>query len=309
MTEPMIKQHKVGFQPGAWAVDALFRALIGAAAWLPYERRVRVGGWVFSHLIAPIAGHRCRIRANLALICPDMPASQVRHLCRAVPDNIGRNLIELYSPADLIARAAIAPVTGAGMAALNAAHAAGRPVILVSGHFGNFNVWRAALGARGIGQAALYRPMNNRYFDAHYVNAMGRIAKPMFARNTRGLAAMLRHLRGGGVLSMLVDQRMGSGRPLRFFGHRAYTALSAAQMALKFDALLIPVYAVRQETGIDFKVLVESPVPHTTPEEMMQALNDSLEAMVRGHMDQWFWIHRRWATPRRHRTPGKSAGG
>lgn len=288
------------FHLGAWLVDAVFRALIVVARWMPYRRRVPVVGWVFSNLIAPLAGHRRRIRANLALVCPDMPPSKVRKLCRAVPDNIGRNLIELYSPEDFLARVSTIPPTGPGMARLRAAQDAGQPVILVSGHFGNFNAWRAVMQAQGIAAASLYRPMNNRYFDAHYVDALGHIASPMFARNRQGMAAMLRHLRQGGALVILVDQRMGAGAPLRFFGHRAYTALSAAELALKFGALLVPIYAVRQENGLDFSVTVEEPVPPSTPEMMTQTLNDSLEAMVRCHMDQWFWIHRRWATPRRH---------
>lgn len=299
----MTDDRQSGFHPGAWLQDAVFRALIQAARWLPYRRRVPVVGWVFSRLIAPLAGHRRRIRANLALVCPDMPTFEVQRLCRAVPNNIGRNLIELYSPEDFLPRAANAPLSGPGYDQVRAAHAARRPVILASGHFGNFNVWRAAMRARGIASAALYRPMNNRYFNAHYLSAMSRVASPMFARNRQGMAAMLRHLRQGGALVILVDQRMGSGRPLPFFGHPAYTALSAAELALKFNALLVPIYATRHENGLDFSVRIEDPVAHSTPEAMTQALNASLEAVVRQHMDQWFWIHRRWATPRRHQEP------
>lgn len=298
----MREEQNSGFRPGAWLVDAAFRTLIALARLLPYEQRVPLVGWVFSHLIGPIAGYRHRIRANLALIFPTMPGREVRRLCRAVPGNIGRNLIELYSPDDFLTRVAGITPTGPGVARLRAAHAAGEPVILVSGHFGNFNTWRAVMKAQGITAASLYRPMNNRYFDRHYVAALGRFSSPMLPRNRQGMAAMLRHLRQGGALVILVDQRMGAGAPLRFFGHTAYTALSAAELSLKFNALLVPIYAVRQENGLDFNVVVEDPVPPSTPETMTQALNDSLEAMVRRYMDQWFWIHRRWATPRRHQS-------
>jgi KDO2-lipid IV(A) lauroyltransferase len=43
-------------------------------------------------------------------------------------------------------------------------------------------------------------------------------------------------------------------------------------------------------------MVIEAPIPHDTPEAMTQALNDSLEAQVRAHMDQWLWTHRRWKT-------------
>jgi KDO2-lipid IV(A) lauroyltransferase len=45
---------------------------------------------------------------------------------------------------------------------------------------------------------------------------------------------------------------------------------------------------------VNFDIVVEPPIPHTDAAEMTQALNDSLEALTRQHMDQWFWIHRRW---------------
>jgi len=95
-------------------------------------------------------------------------------------------------------------------------------------------------------------------------------------------------------MGLLNDQRIGHGADLTFFGHRAKTALSSAEMALKYNCLLIPVYGIRQPDGISFDLLIESPIPHSTPEIMTPALNDSLEVQVRAHMDQWFWVHRRW---------------
>lgn len=291
-------------RPTDWLVDAVFRGLIWLARRLPYERRVILGGWVFARLIAPLAGYRRRIRANLALIFPGMPRAEVRQLCRAVPNHIGRNLIELYSPEDFPPRAIAAPMGGPGLTPLIEAQQAHRPIILISGHFGNFNVIRAAITAKGVSLAGLYRPMNNRFFNAHYVAAMSRIARPLHPRDRAGMTAFIRHLRKGGSVSMLLDQRMAHGRPLMFFGHPAWTALSAAELALKFDALLLPIYAVRRENGLDFTVTAEAPIPHGNPEVMTQALNDSLEAQVRRHMDQWFWIHRRWARPQAHHLPG-----
>jgi KDO2-lipid IV(A) lauroyltransferase len=87
---------------------------------------------------------------------------------------------------------------------------------------------------------------------------------------------------------------MEHGAPLTFFGKRALTALSAAELALKYNCLLVPIYAVRQPDGLSFQLVIEAPITPDTPEAMTQALNDSLEAIARKHLDQWFWIHRRW---------------
>ena len=284
-------------ETGTWrdaAVSLLFRTLIGGALLLPYAWRVPLSGWMFSRLVAPLAGYRARIRDNLAKIRPDLPATEVERLVRAVPDNVGRTLIEIYSGPAFIAHVTGKPLSGPGLAALDQAHRANRPVILVTGHFGNYDASRAALIARGYRVGALYNPMSNPWFNRHYVKAISSIGTPLFARGKKGLGEMVRFLRSGGMLGLLIDQRMVHGEPLQFFGHDALTALSAADLALKYDALVVPTYGIRQPNGLDFDIVIEAPVPHGTPKAMTQALNDSLEAVVRQNMDQWFWIHRRW---------------
>ncbi len=270
------------------------RGLIWLLLRLPYRVRVPVCGWVLAHLIAPFAGYDVRVRENLALILPDLAKSDVARLVRAVPDNVGRTIIEIYSGAEFVARAAATPPTGDGLAALDAAHAERRPVILVTGHFGNYDASRAALIARGFRVGALYQPMSNSYFNDHYVAAISRIGTPLFPRGRQGLTGMVRFLKSGGMLGLVIDQHMRHGEPLLFFGKEARTALSAAELALKYDALLVPTYAIRRPDGINFDIVVEAPIPRGTPEAMTQALNDSLEVHARAHPEQWFWIHRRW---------------
>ena len=273
---------------------ALFSGLVGAASFLPYERRVALAGRLFSGVVAPLAGWRKRIRANLALVCPDLPAAEVERLVRAVPDNIGRSLAEIYSGAEFVARVRDLPLTGPGAAQLERLHAEGRAAVLVSGHFGNYDAWRGGLVARGYRIGALYRPMNNALFNESYVAAIERIAEPLFARDKRGMALMMRHLREGGMIGLGLDQFMRRGAELTFFGHRARTALSAAEIALRHEAPMIPIFATRGADGLSFTIEVEEPIAPGTTEAMSQRFNDIFEAKVRGRMDQWFWIHRRW---------------
>lgn len=282
------------FRLDHWLQDRVLRGLIWSLLRLPYRWRVPLCGWVMAQVIAPIAGYRQRVRENLALILPDLPAAEVTRLSRAVPDNVGRSVIEIYSGSEFVARVLRQAPHGPGLAALEAAHHEQRPVILVTGHFGNYDASRATLIARGYRVGGLYRPMKNRYFNSHYVRAIAGIGTPLFARGKHGLGQMVRHLRSGGMVGMVIDQHMRLGVPLTFFGHTALTALSAAELALKYDAVLVPTYAIRQPNGLDFDIVVEAPIPRGTPEAMTQALNDSLEALVRAHPEQWFWIHRRW---------------
>lgn len=274
------------------------RGLIGIAMAIPYRWRVPLSGWLVSRIVAPFAGYQTRIRENLAHVRPDLSEAEIRELVRAVPDNAGRTLIEIWSGKGFTDRFSDAPLRGNGVAALAEAHETGRPVVLVTGHFGNYDAPRAALIAKGFKVGALYREMNNGYFNPHYVSAISQIGTPVFPRGRQGLSGLIKFLRGGGMAGFLVDQYMFDGEDLSFFGQTAPTALSAAELALKYDALVVPVYGIRQKNGLDFDVICEAPIPHSDAKTMTQALNDSLEALVRENMDQWFWIHRRWKPER-----------
>lgn len=290
----MGRRKKDAGGPGDWLADRAIRGLIGVALKLPYDTRVTFAGWAMRRLVARPAGYLSRAEENLALIWPEMPPARRRRIARAVADNAGRTLIENYSTREFLARMAAIRPTGPGLAALEDARASGRPAILVTGHFGNYEAARAALVARGFSVGGLYRPMSNPFFNTHYVRTMEAFGGPVFAQGRRGTTGFVRHLRSGGLLVLLIDQHNRRGAPLRFMGRTARTALSAADLALRYGADLIPFYATRQPDGLSFAVDLEAPIPHGDPAAMTQALNDSLEARVRVRPEQWFWVHRRW---------------
>lgn len=277
-----------------YIINLFLRSLIGLALLLPYAARVRTMGWLVEKTVSPLAGYPKRIRANLKHVLPDLPETEIARLCKAVPNNAGRTLIELYSGDAFVRRAITAPITGPGYAALEAARADGRPVILVTGHFGNYDVSRAALIAKGHNMGALYRRMSNPYFNEHYVKSITTIGTPMFEQGRKGMSQMVRHIKSGGVLGILTDLHAHGGARLNYFGKPAITSLITAELALKYNAALIPVYAIRQDNGLDFEIVVQDEIAHSDAETMTQKVNDGLEHLVRENMHQWFWIHRRW---------------
>lgn len=275
--------------------NAAFLALMRLAMAMPYEKRIPAVGWFFSRIVAPVIGWRKRIRDNLALARPDLSEAEIRDIVHEVPDNAGRALAETYSGAEFTGRvAAQDTLYGPGLPYLEEAAQSGRAVILASAHFGNYDAFRAALHAKGWPIGGLYRPMNNEAFNEHYVPAIKAIAEPLFPRGRSGLAAMLRYIKGGGWLAIAIDQYDNRGADLRFFDLPTKTVLSAAELAIRYNAYLIPIEAIREPNGLDFRVLVGAPIEHGDPAEMMQQLNDQLEALVRDHMGQWLWVHRRW---------------
>lgn len=276
------------------AVGMAMYAPIAVTRLLPYRWRIPLMGWLAARVVAPIAGYDRRVRENLAHVLPDLPEPEVRRLVRAVPDNAGRNMAELYSTREFIARARRAKVRGPGVAAIRAAQHENRPIIFVTGHFGNFNAARIAMIEQGFEMGVFYRRMHNRWFNRRYTAAMGALSQPMFEQGRRGMLHMVRHLRSGGVLAILTDLNSHDGVPLDFFGKPAMSPLATAELALKFNAPLVPTWGIRCKNGLDFEIVVEEPVPATDPVTMTQEVNDRLERQVRDRMDQWFWIHRRW---------------
>ena len=282
------------FRPDHYLTNLAVRGLIRLALLFPYRLRVWFLGWLMRRVIGPLAGYRARALDNLAAIWPDLPEAERRALADQSLDNAGRTVIENYSTADFTARAAKLVPEGPGFAALEAARAAGRPAILVSGHFGNYEAARAALVARGFQIGGLYRNLSNPYFNEHYVRTMQAFGGPVFPQGRAGTAGFVRHLRAGGQLVLLFDQDVPSGELIPFLGRPARTALSAAELALRLGADLIPFFATRQPDGLSFRIELDAPVPPSDPLTMTQAITASLEQRVRAHPGQWFWIHKRW---------------
>ena len=159
--------------------NLVLRTVIGGMGLLPYTWRVPMMGRIM-RLAAPIAGYDKRVRENLALTCPDLSGAEVDRITAEVCDNVGRTLSELYAGAPFHKRALDAEITGAGLDAFEAARAAGRPVVLVTAHFGNYDAARSKLTQMGHPMGSLYRRMANPYFNAHYVKAIEATGKPMF---------------------------------------------------------------------------------------------------------------------------------
>jgi KDO2-lipid IV(A) lauroyltransferase len=275
-------------------VNLSARGLLGLAGVLPYRIRLALVGRVFSGIVAPIAGWRRRIRENLAHAMPELPPEKVEEIVSTVSRNVGRTLIEIYSGNEFVVRAMEAPLEGPGVAALETARAGGEPIVLVTAHLGNYDVVRGKLSRSGYPMGALYRPMANPGFNRHYVDAISKIAAPVYPTDRTGIAGLVRHLKDGGIIGIVADVGSRKAPLLEFFGKPAHTPVSAAEWALKYGARMIPVFGLRQPDGVTFRIHVADPIPPGTPEEMMQRYNDTVEEIVRRDPGQWFWVHRRW---------------
>ena len=295
---------------GHYLSNLIIVGVIRLALALPYKVRVPFVGAVMQYVLGPTAGYRKRALDNLNLIWPDKTTREKQNIAARCLNNVGRTFIENYSSKDFPARMAANELIGPGVRQLRDAAASGRPVILVTGHFGNYEAVRATLVAQNLNVGGLYRNMANPYFNAHYVRTMEAFGGPVFPQGRRGTAGFVRHLKDGGQLVLLFDQHVMEAPILDFMCKPAQTALSAAELALRYDALLIPFYGIRKSDGLTFETIIEAPIAPSDPIQMTQALNNSLAQQVRNDPGQWFWVHRRWriSKPAKKTKKNKTAG-
>lgn len=277
-----------------YLIDLPVRGFFALFSRLPYQTSLWLASWVAAHVLAPLFGANRRIKRNLAHIWPTMTAAEIKALCIEVSDNSARLMVESFNTDGFLKHARKSSFQGPGHAELLNVLKAEKPVILVSGHFGNYQVIRVLLSDLGHETAAIYRPMSNGFTNHRYIANMNRIATPNHPRGMKGTKALLTHLRKGGTIALLNDQSAYEGQTLSFMGKPALTMTSAAEFALKYDAVLFPYYGIRQDNGVDFEVIVENPITPSDANTMTQDLNDSLAARVQEKPGQWFWMHRRW---------------
>ena len=279
----------------SYAVEAiLIHFVLNILKIFPYRSRIHAGSLIFKIFISPLTGNKNRIKSNLKLVMPNLNESEKSDLVNRCLNNIGMTMFELFSPKEFKLAGQRAKVHGPGMDLLEIARDKSKPVIFISGHFGNYDVIRANLISKGYELGALYRPMNNPYFNATYLKNISTIGVPLFARGNSGMAEMMKFLQHGKSIALLIDQHMSNGEPLKFFGKTAFTATSAAKMALKYDAILMPFFVLRKGRTSDFDLHFEAPIKHSNPIKMTQDFNDRLEVRVKENPDQWLWTHKRW---------------
>jgi len=241
-----------------------------------------------------------RARRNLVAALPELTAKQQTKVLREMWDNLGRVAFEYPHVSKLRVYEAGSPVKIVGLEYLDAAAASSRPVILFSGHLGNWEIGALAVVQRGLSLLQIYRAANNPAVEAVMVDfrkTLGVEAVPKGSKGGRRTAIVIRN---GGMIGMLVDQKMNDGIPVPFFGRDAWTAPALATLAIRYDAIVLP-WRVERVGGANFRLLIDPPLEFTRSADsqadvlaLMTSVNTVLENWIRRTPGQWFWLHRRW---------------
>lgn len=262
--------------------------------WRSFDTRSRALGSAVGVVLRWFPLARRRFDREVLQIYPDMPRRDRARLGGAMGRQMGRTLFEIYHCAEFQTRQDRFSVSGPGLAALELARAQGKGALIVSGHFGQWETVRAVLKARGMETGAIYRRQTNPHYQRRLLAGITAGGNPILETGRMGTTALVRHLRAGGFMAIMLDEKYAEGVRLPFLGRPALTSLAAAQLALKYDLVMVPAYGIRTHDGDRFDVIFEAPIPHDDAQTMTQAFNDSLSARIRAHPDQWYWLLGRW---------------
>lgn len=267
---------------------------------LPIQTSSSIGGFIGRNLGKLLKVNRVA-RRNLKNSFPDFTDKQIDEIILKMWDNLGRVAGEFphmtsYKGGDF---AKIIEVEGAEH--IKNAGESEKTTIFFSGHFANWEIVPKTIFEKGCPSINLvYRKSNNPYLDKLILDVRNNYQAGCMPKGTKGARMIIKAIKQGQHIGMLVDQKQNDGIPVPFFGRDAMTAPAIATLALKYDCPIIPLQ-VKRLKGPKFKVKAYEPFKldntgdeHKDAMIAMTRINSILEGWIRQEPSQWFWVHNRW---------------
>jgi len=232
--------------------------------------------------------------------------AELRRLGRRSFQHLGMNLVEgcryFLRPTDVM----LSRVRVDGGERLQAAAALGRGILILTAHFGNWELLAAAHGLTGLPLSIVVRPLDHPSLDAVAARFRTRAGVELITKHD-AVRDVLRALRRQRMVGILLDQNStrSEGVFVPFFGVPASTSKGLALIALRTGTPVVPVFLRREPDG---RHRMEVGVPLAPPADgdvtaYTAMFNTAIEAAIRRAPEQWFWMHARWRTRPREAVP------
>ena len=257
---------------------------------------------------------RERTLHNIALSFPDWPAARVEQVARASM----RHMFQLFMVDSLATPRLVTPASWPRYVQLGNLQPAldrfirGEPVILVTGHCGNWELLGYALAVIGYPMWAVARPLDNPLID-RWLRGI-REARGMRIITKWGATPLIQDvLRTGGRLGFIADQNAGEqGLFVPFFGRLASSYKSIGLLAMHHDVPIIAGHARRIGEKLKYELAcIDAIMPEdwaVQPDPLFYITaryNRAIEQMIRAAPEQYLWVHRRWKSRPRHERLGR----
>ena len=277
------------------------RGTVAALRLLPWETAGRIGARLGALGYRPFGIRKHVVERQIAGAFPEWPPKKVKRVAIDSYRHLGRTAIETALLDSLGKQGLLDLVeTVDGWHHVEQVMAKGLGAILVTGHFGNWELAGAYVAARGIPIDVIAREMANPVFDS-YLNGTREGIGMVVVKDTDAVKRTPRSLRAGRAVAFVADQGvMGLASTfVPFFGRPAKTPRGAAVFALRFNVPVLFVVAIRKPNG-KYRIVVEPIEAKSTGDReqdvdgIVARFTQVLEKWVRAVPEQYFWQHRRW---------------
>jgi len=276
----------------AVVVYSLFRIL-------PIDMASALGGWL-GRIIGPRLSLSLRATINLSAAFPEKSADKIAEIVRGMWDNLGRVAAEYPHLGEINVYDPDGRVETVGEEHVDLLRDDGNAGIFYSAHLGNWEIVSLGATQRGLPLDRVYREANNRLVEWMYQHGRAAVEGALIPKGPAGARLLLKSIKGGNHLGMLVDQKMNDGIPVPFFGRDVMTAPALAELALRYDCPVVPARVTRLK-GARFRLSIIPPMQLARTGDRqadvaanMAQVNAIIEQWVRDTPEQWLWLHNRW---------------
>lgn len=280
---------------------------------LSRKRALTVGRAVGLLAMQVLPGRYRLAKENMRLALPELGVAEIEANVRKNFEHLGMCGVEMLR-LDLFAAGADALqdyVDISGLEFIKDALALDRGVILLTGHLGFWELGATIPTVLGIPVDIVAKPLKNPLADDYFAKIRKSFGANVLS-SRKGAKRILQSLRAGKAVGILLDQHISppGSTPTEFFGRKAYTTTAIANLAMKYQVPVVPLFCLRKpdnryEIWFEPRLLLSADQGQTV-ESHTQLLTDVIESAIRRDVTQWFWMHKRWRVKPAKEKEGKS---
>lgn len=242
------------------------------------------------------------IKKNIINALGNISESKIENIIKSMWKNYGSTFAEyIYLKKFRLNKFSNPHIRVSGQEILDEVLKSNKPSVFISGHFANFELMAMELDKYNINLAAIYRPLNNFLLNPYMVFLRKKyICKNQIKKGLSGTKEVIDYMKKKHSIALMVDQRLGESDRYPFFNKPAHTTTLPAQLALRFNCNIIPIYLKRDENNF-FKMEVLKPIeinktdnPENDKKTITIKINQVIENMILRNPEQWIWTHGRW---------------
>ena len=259
-------------------------------------------GAILGRFVGPLFRSKEVTKQNIKIGLGNLDEKKEKEIINGMWSNIGRTFAEYMFLKDFkFNKTNFGHIKINGTNYLNEIKTTNKPVVFFSCHLANFELMAMELDKFSIKCAAIYRPLNNIFLNPlmEYLR-IKYICPNQIPKGRMGIREVIKKINDGYSIALMVDQRVGQAPKIPFFGEPAHTTTIPAQLTLKYNCKLVPIFLERKG-DVNFEMTVHEPYEIQKTENVdadtkniTLKINQIIEKMIVKNPTQWLWSHNRW---------------